>query len=663
MSDELRDEILARNDAMSRDALRVLAVCERMLPNELTDYTPDTVETDLTFLGLVGMIDPPRPEVAEAVEHALTAGIRIIMVTGDYGLTAEAIARRIGIVRGDKPVRVITGVELERWTEDDLKAELDKPQDVLFARVAPEHKMRVVSALKEMKQIVAVTGDGVNDAPALKKADIGVAMGLSGTDVSREAAVMILLDDSFASIIKAVEQGRGVYANVKKMVTYIFSHNMAELFPFVFASLAGVGLVPLGALQVLAIDLGSDVLPGLALGTEHPEPGVMKLPPRSRKERLLSNATLKRVVFIGAIQSSVGRGRLPLRALLARLALGRRHLDDAGQRALPLLSRGADHDAGDDRHVPGRQRFRLPHRARIALQGRPVQEPLPGRVGRSSASASSPPSRTAVHAGHLQDRAHSRRSTGACSSWRRFLCSSPKKRENGSYDAGRRKQEDEPMHVIIVGCGRVGASTAAALAREGHEVVVIDQNDAVVSQAARELHRPHARQATPTTARRSRRPASARPTHWWPRTAGDNTNAVTARVAKEVYRVPDVVSRIYDPLRADIYRRYGVQTFAPTAWSVGKIVELIVSPNVGARAELRRRRSADDRRLGARRTWSASPSPTCACRARFGWRSSCAWARACIPVSGTTFEEDDQIHVMVHQTAIERFQKMMGWKS
>ena len=190
------------------------------------------------------MIDPPRPEVSEAVEHALTAGIRIIMVTGDYGLTAEAIARRIGIVRGDRSVRVITGTDLQDMTEDDLKAELAKPQDVIFARVAPEHKMQVVSALKEMKEIVAVTGDGVNDAPALKKADIGVAMGLAGTDVAREAAIMILLDDSFASIIKAVEQGRGVYANVKKMITYIFSHNMAELFPFVFSALGGVGLVP-----------------------------------------------------------------------------------------------------------------------------------------------------------------------------------------------------------------------------------------------------------------------------------------------------------------------------------------------------------------------------------------------------------------------------------
>ncbi len=304
MTPVLRERIFAQNDEMSRQALRVLAVCERDLPSELVEYTTDTVETDLTFLGLVGMIDPPRPEVTEAVEHALTAGIRIIMVTGDYGLTAEAIARRIGIVRGERHVRVITGVDLEGMTSDDLKAELEKPQDLIFARVAPEHKMQVVSALKEQGQIVAVTGDGVNDAPALKKADIGVAMGLTGTDVAREAATMILLDDSFASIIKAVEQGRGVYANVKKMVTYVFSHNMAELFPFVFAALGGVGLVPLGALQVLAIDLGSDVLPGLALGTEHPEPGVMDQPPRSRGERLMSRSTLGRVVFIGAIQSA-----------------------------------------------------------------------------------------------------------------------------------------------------------------------------------------------------------------------------------------------------------------------------------------------------------------------------------------------------------------------
>ena len=308
LTDELRAQVLAQNDAMARQALRVLAVCERDLPAELTDYTPEAVETDLTLIGLVGMIDPPRPEVAEAVEHALTAGIRIIMVTGDYGLTAEAIARRIGIARGDLPVRVVTGVELDAMGEDKLKAVLQEPLDLVFARVAPEHKMQVVAALKDLGAIVAVTGDGVNDAPALKRADIGVAMGLTGTDVSREAATMILLDDSFASIIKAVEQGRGVYANIKKMVTYIYSHNFAELFPFVFATFAGLHLVPLTALQVLSIDLGSDVLPGLSLGVEQPEPGVMNRPPRPKAERLMSRATLSRILFIGVIESlwSVG---------------------------------------------------------------------------------------------------------------------------------------------------------------------------------------------------------------------------------------------------------------------------------------------------------------------------------------------------------------------
>ena len=193
---------------------------------------------------------------------------------------------------------------MEEMTPEQLKSELSERRRILFARVSPEHKLRVVTALKEMGEIVAVTGDGVNDAPALKRADIGVAMGLTGTDVSREAAVMILLDDSFASIIKAVEQGRGVYSNLKKMVTYIFSHNAGELFPFVFATLTGVHLVPLTALQVLAIDLGSDVLPGLALGTEKPEPGVMSRPPREKTARLLDPATLYRIAYVGTIQSA-----------------------------------------------------------------------------------------------------------------------------------------------------------------------------------------------------------------------------------------------------------------------------------------------------------------------------------------------------------------------
>jgi magnesium-transporting ATPase (P-type) len=301
-TDDLRERLSSQNDDMSREALRVLAICERELPEDMTEFATDTVEKELTLLGLVGMIDPPRPEVSDAVIKAHAAGIRIIMITGDYGLTAEAIARRIGIVKSPD-ARVVTGLQLDSMSDEDLTDALTQSREIVFARVSPEHKLRVATTLKAMGDVVAMTGDGVNDAPALKRADIGVAMGIAGTDVSREAAVMILLDDSFASIIKAVEQGRGVYSNLKKMVTYLFSHNCGELFPYVFATLSGMGLSPLSALQILSIDLGSDVLPALALGTELPEPGVMQLPPRPKSARLLDKSTIKRIAFIGAIQS------------------------------------------------------------------------------------------------------------------------------------------------------------------------------------------------------------------------------------------------------------------------------------------------------------------------------------------------------------------------
>ncbi len=277
---EVREEVVRHNDEMAREGLRVLACAWRDIPQGMQEFRMEDVERDLVFLGLAGMMDPPRPEVADAVKMARNAGIRIIMVTGDYGLTAEAIADKIGITGGAR-TRIITGVELADLDDAGLKEVLRSDQPIVFARVAPEHKMRVVAALQSLGQIVAVTGDGVNDAPALKRADIGIAMGRAGTDVSREAAVMILLDDSFASIVHAVELGRTVYANIKKFVLYLFSHNIGELMPFVFVSLAGVPLVPLTALQVLAIDLGSDVAPALALGTENPEPGLMNRPPRS----------------------------------------------------------------------------------------------------------------------------------------------------------------------------------------------------------------------------------------------------------------------------------------------------------------------------------------------------------------------------------------------
>jgi magnesium-transporting ATPase (P-type) len=239
------------------------------------------------------------------VEQARSAGIAIVMMTGDYGLTAEAIARKIGIVSEPHP-EVLTGVELDAIDDDDLRARLatvTQGHELLFARVAPADKLRVVDGFKALEQIVAVTGDGVNDAPALKRADIGVAMGVSGTDVAKEAAVMVLLDDSFATIVKAIERGRAVYNNIRRFLVYLFTHNIGELVPIVFATLTGLPVVPLNALQVLSIDLGSDVLPALALGAEEPEPGLLDRPPRPRDERLMSRAVIGRFAFLGTIQA------------------------------------------------------------------------------------------------------------------------------------------------------------------------------------------------------------------------------------------------------------------------------------------------------------------------------------------------------------------------
>ncbi|MGO9875013.1 MAG: cation-translocating P-type ATPase [Acidimicrobiia bacterium] len=301
LTDELRNEITAANDALAGDALRVLGVASRPVSQA---YAPvEEAERELAFLGLVGMLDPPRPEVVDAVRACRGAGIRVIMVTGDYGLTAEAIARRVGIVVGDD-AKVVSGNDLEAMSDDDLKDVLRAHWEIVFARVRPEHKMQVVSALKDMGEIVAVTGDGVNDAPALKRADIGVAMGITGTDVAREAAVMVLLDDSFASIVSAVELGRSVYQNIRKFLIYLFSHNIAELSPILISVFVGFPLVPLTALQVLAIDLGSDVMPALALGAEPPEPGIMDRPPRPPSERLFSGSVVRRFLFLGIIQSA-----------------------------------------------------------------------------------------------------------------------------------------------------------------------------------------------------------------------------------------------------------------------------------------------------------------------------------------------------------------------
>ncbi|AWN30595.1 cation-transporting P-type ATPase [Streptomyces sp. NEAU-S7GS2] len=300
LTDELRADVTETNDQLAAQGLRVLAAAWRPVTGPRA--TQDETESGLTLLGLVGMLDPPRPEVSGAVDACRRAGVRIVMVTGDHPLTAEAVARRVGIVRQAAPA-IVTGARLDRMDDDALDGLLAEPAELLLCRVSPEHKMRVVTALQRRGEVVAVTGDGANDAPALKHADIGVAMGASGTDVAREAAVMVLLDDSFASIAAAVRLGRSVYQNIRKFLIYLFSHNIAELVPILAATFAGFPLVPITAVQILAIDLGSDVLPALALGAEPPEPDVMERPPRSRRERLFSLTVMGRILFLGGIQA------------------------------------------------------------------------------------------------------------------------------------------------------------------------------------------------------------------------------------------------------------------------------------------------------------------------------------------------------------------------
>ena len=301
ITDEWKKMAIEENDAMARDGLRVLAVAYRRLPEDMISQTAEDVEQDLIFLGLVAMMDPPRAEISTAVQKCNQAGIRVIMITGDYGLTAESIARRVGLIHSASP-RIITGFELDNLTNEDLKEAFHN--EVIFARVSPEHKLRVVMALQELGHIVAVTGDGVNDAPALKRANIGVAMGITGSDVAKEAAAMILLDDNFASIVNAVEEGRAVYANIKKFTSYIFTSNAPEAVPFIFYAFSA-GRIPLAlnVMHILAIDLGTDLVPALALGAEPPEPGIMQQSPRNLNEHIITPKLLQRAyLLLGPLQ-------------------------------------------------------------------------------------------------------------------------------------------------------------------------------------------------------------------------------------------------------------------------------------------------------------------------------------------------------------------------
>lgn len=292
-----RERLNQAQDEMADAGLRVIAFAHRAAPAGLPNN-----ESGLTLSGLIGLADPPRREVPDAIARCAQAGIRVIMVTGDNRHTALAIARQIGLVRGGHPL-VISGPELRTLSSAQLQLALDA-EEVIFARVAAEQKMRIVEALQKKGEIVAVTGDGVNDAPALKAADIGIAMGLSGTDVAREAADLILLDDNFASIVSAIEEGRAVFDNIRKFLTYILSSNIPELVPYLAYVLLRIPL-PLTIIQILAVDLGTDMLPALALGAEKPDPEVMRRPPRARHDRLLSWRLLARAyLFLGALEAA-----------------------------------------------------------------------------------------------------------------------------------------------------------------------------------------------------------------------------------------------------------------------------------------------------------------------------------------------------------------------
>jgi sodium/potassium-transporting ATPase subunit alpha len=299
----IEKQIVEANHSLMDMGLRVLSFAYKEIEDGgrvREGVRPEDIENNMVFAGLIGLEDPPRPEVPEAIRKCNDAGIKVVMITGDGSRTAVAIGREIGLVKGNPTV--IEGHEFNQMSDDELRAKLSE-KEVIFARMTPKHKMRVVSILKEEGEIVAVTGDGVNDAPALKKADIGIAMGISGTDVAKEASDMILLDDNFATIVNAVEEGRAVYENIKKFITYIFASNIPEAVPYLAYILVRIPL-PLTIIQILAVDLGTDMLPALALGAEKPTPGIMKQPPRKLKERLLNLPLIVRsYLFLGPIEA------------------------------------------------------------------------------------------------------------------------------------------------------------------------------------------------------------------------------------------------------------------------------------------------------------------------------------------------------------------------
>jgi calcium-translocating P-type ATPase len=307
LDEQQRQRITSQVESYAREGLRVLALAQKPAPSE-PKPPRESVERDLCFLGLVTMLDPPRPEVADAVARCHSAGIRIIVITGDHPLTAAAIARQVGI--GAAGQQVLDAQGYEQGHEQEIQAALASGDEVIFARAAPETKLQIAAALRAQGHVVAMTGDGVNDAPALRTADIGVAMGRAGTDVAREAATMILTDDNFATIVAAIEAGRRVYDNVRKFIVYIFAHATPEVIPFLlFALAAGTIPLPLTVMLILAFDVGTETLPSLALGRDPAEPGIMQRPPRPRDEGVISKPMLIRAwLFLGVLVSALSLG-------------------------------------------------------------------------------------------------------------------------------------------------------------------------------------------------------------------------------------------------------------------------------------------------------------------------------------------------------------------
>jgi len=315
ITEEDRKTVQSVNEAFAKKALRVLAIAYRSLDAGGKDYVIDEVERDVTFLGLVGMTDPPRDGVQEAITQCHTAGIKTFIMTGDHAITAQAIGQEIGLSESGEVSTVITGSELKKMNDDELGVVIKREKSLIFSRVDPEDKLRIVNLLKQQGAVVAVTGDGVNDAPALKRADIGVAMGKIGTDVAKEASELVLLDDSFSTLVVAIREGRTIYNNLKKTVLASMTTNMAEL-TVVLLGLAAVALgnwaIPILAIQILAIDLLAEILPLTCLTFDPPPDGIMNEPPRDLKAHIMNRFTTSEVILLGLLIGGLSFGNFAL---------------------------------------------------------------------------------------------------------------------------------------------------------------------------------------------------------------------------------------------------------------------------------------------------------------------------------------------------------------